>query len=144
MFKPVRVVATIVFLAMIIMIFISAFVIRSSTLAIGKHTSVLASVYLLKQGMQYLSCSSTSHSSGIRCRTFPTHAAPCSECSALLKYSHRVCVITLLRPVQRLSGLLIGHAVTSSNLFCPGHLYRFYLLRSKKLTIYYVSRVRNC
>ncbi|KAI0282194.1 SFT2-domain-containing protein [Russula aff. rugulosa BPL654] len=34
MFKPVRVVATIVFLAMIIMIFISAFVIGSSTLCI--------------------------------------------------------------------------------------------------------------
>jgi len=34
MFKPVRIVATIVFLAMIIMIFIAAFVIRSSTLCI--------------------------------------------------------------------------------------------------------------
>jgi len=41
-----------------------------------------------------------------------------------------------LRPIQRLSGLLICPAVTS-NLFCPGqYLYRFYLLRSKKLTIY--------
>jgi len=34
MFKPVRIVATVVFLAMIIMIFISAFVIGSSTLCI--------------------------------------------------------------------------------------------------------------
>jgi len=34
MFKPVRIIASIVFLAMIIMIFISAFVIRSSTLCI--------------------------------------------------------------------------------------------------------------
>ena len=49
MFKPVRVVATIVFLAMIIMIFISAFVIRSSTLCISKQTSVAVSVSLLKR-----------------------------------------------------------------------------------------------
>jgi hypothetical protein len=98
MFKPVRVVATIVFLVMIIMIFISAFVIHSSTLCIGKHTFVLASVYFLKRGMQYSSFSSTSRSSGIRCRTFPTHAAPSSECSALLKCSHRISVITLYDP----------------------------------------------
>lgn len=107
MFKPVRIVATIVFLAMIIMIFISAFVIHSSTLCIGKHTSVLASVYLLKQGMQYSSCSSTSHSSGILCRTFPTHAVPSSECSALLKCSHRVCVITLYDPSSACLGCLL-------------------------------------
>ena len=98
MFKPVRVVATIVFLAMIIMIFISAFVIRSSTLSISKHTSVIASVYLLKRGLQYSSCSNTSRSSGIRCRTFPTHAAPSSECSVLLKCPHRTSVITLYDP----------------------------------------------
>jgi hypothetical protein len=140
MFKPVRVVATIVFLAMIIMIFISAFVIGSSTLCISKHTSVVASVYLLKRVIQYSSCSSTSRSSGIRCRTSPTPAAPSSECSALLK-----CFISRIRhhtlpSIQHLSGLLISHAVTS-NLFCPGQLYRFYLLRSKKLTIYYESEV---
>ncbi len=39
MFKPVRIVATIVFLAMIIMIFISAFVIHNSTLCFSKHIS---------------------------------------------------------------------------------------------------------
>ena len=40
MFKPVRIVATVVFLVMIIMpVFISAFVIGSSTLCISKHTS---------------------------------------------------------------------------------------------------------
>jgi len=142
MFKPVRVVATVVFLVMIIMIFISAFVIGSSTLCIGKHTCVVVSVYLLKRGMQYSSCSSTSRSSGIRCRTFHTRAAPSSECSVLLKCSHRVSVITLYNPSSACLGF-IGHAVTS-NLFCPGHLYRFYLLRSKKLTIYYALRVRCC
>jgi len=142
MFKPVRVVATIVFLVMIVMIFISAFVIKSSTLCIGKHTPVVASVYLLKRVMQYSLCSSTSRSSGIRCRTFPMRAAPSSECSALLKCSRHVSVITL-PSIQRLSGLLIGHAVTN-NLFCPAHLYRSYLSRSKKLTIYHALRVRSC
>ena len=36
MFKPVRVVATIIFLAMIVMIFVSAFVLNSGTLSISK------------------------------------------------------------------------------------------------------------
>ena len=36
MFKPVRVVATIVFLAMIVMIFISAFVLGNGTLCISE------------------------------------------------------------------------------------------------------------
>ena len=45
-----------------------------------------------------------------------------------------------LPSIRHLSGLLISHAVTN-NLFCPGQLYRFYLLRSKKLTIYYESEV---
>ena len=36
MFKPVRVVATIVFLAMIVMIFVSAFVLGNGTLCISK------------------------------------------------------------------------------------------------------------
>lgn len=36
MFKPVRVVATIIFLAMVIMIFVSAFVLNSGTLSISK------------------------------------------------------------------------------------------------------------
>jgi hypothetical protein len=107
MFKPVRVIATVVFLAMIIMIFISAFVIGSSTLCISKHRSVVASVYLLKRGMQYSSCSSTSRSSGIRCRTFPTRVPPSSECSALLKCFHRVSVITLYHPSSACLGCLL-------------------------------------
>jgi hypothetical protein len=36
MFKPVRIVATVVFLAMIVMIFISAFVLGNGTLCISK------------------------------------------------------------------------------------------------------------
>jgi hypothetical protein len=107
MFKPVRIVATIVFLVMIIMIFISAFVIGSSTLCIGKYTPVVASVYFLKRGMQYSSCSSTSRSSGIRCRTFPTLAAPSSECSVLLKCSHHVSVIALYDPPSACLGCLL-------------------------------------
>jgi hypothetical protein len=37
MFKPVRVIATIIFLSMIIMIFVSAFVLHSGTLSISKR-----------------------------------------------------------------------------------------------------------
>ena len=126
MFKPVRVVATIVFLAMIIMIFIAAFVIRSSTLCISKHTSVAIFVTLLKQGMQYSSCSSTLRSFGIRCRTFPTRALPSLDSSSLLN-----ALIAYLPPhfpsVRRLFGLLIGHVVTS-NLFCSGRLLLYIML----------------
>jgi hypothetical protein len=124
MFKPVRVVATIVFLAMIIMIFISAFVIDSSTLCISKHPFV-ASVTLLKRGMQYSSCLSTSRSSGIRCRTFPMPALLSSECSNLLN-SLIAYLPSHLPPVRRLFGLLVGHVVTS-NLFCSGRLLQVYL-----------------
>ena len=135
MFKPVRIVATVVFLAMIIMIFISAFVIGSSTLCISKHTSTVVSVYLLMRVMQYSSCSSTSLSSGIRCRTFPTRAAPSSKFSALLKYSHCVSVITLYDPS---SACLDCLSVMLSRVICfvLDNLYRFYILRSRKLTIY--------
>ena len=115
MFKPVRVVATIVFLAMIIMIFISAFVIGSSTLSISKHTSVVASVYLLKRVIQYSSCSSTSRSSGIRCRTSPTPAAPSSECSALLECLNLVSAITLYHPSSTCLGCL---SVMLSRIIC--------------------------
>jgi hypothetical protein len=115
MFKPVRVVATIVFLAMIIMIFISAFVIGSSTLCISKHTSVVASVYLLKRMIQYSSCSSTSRSSGIRCRTSPTPAAPSSECSALLECLYLVSAITLYHPSSTCLGCL---SVMLSRVIC--------------------------
>ena len=38
MFKPVRIVATVVFLAMIVMIFISAFVLSNGTLCISKFS----------------------------------------------------------------------------------------------------------
>jgi hypothetical protein len=38
MFKPVRIVATVVFLAMIVMIFISAFVLGNGTLSISKFS----------------------------------------------------------------------------------------------------------
>lgn len=52
MFKPVRVVATIIFIAMIIMIFISAFVLRSGPLSISKlQPSPLFPHNLLKRGL---------------------------------------------------------------------------------------------
>jgi len=41
MFKPVRIVASIVFLAMIVMIFISAFLLNNGTLCISKPTTPL-------------------------------------------------------------------------------------------------------
>jgi len=41
MFKPVRIVATVVFLAMIVMIFISAFVLSNGTLCISKFSPSL-------------------------------------------------------------------------------------------------------
>jgi hypothetical protein len=53
MFKPVRIVATVVFLAMIVMIFISAFVLGNGTLCISEFfTSATAPGTLLKRGIQ--------------------------------------------------------------------------------------------
>ena len=141
MFKPVRVVATIVFLAMIIMIFISAFVLHSSTLSISKHTSVVASVQLLKRGMQYSSCSSTSRSSGIRCRTFPTRAAPYSECSVLLKCSHHVSIITLYNPSSDCLGLsvMLLRVICFVLDTCTGFIFR--VVRSSLFIMPYESEV---
>lgn len=84
MFKPVRIVATIVFLAMIAMIFISAFVLGNGTLCISESLyflslSITVSGTLLKRGMQSLSCSSTSRSSGTRYRISPMHALQSSK-----------------------------------------------------------------
>jgi hypothetical protein len=84
MFKPVRIVATAVFLAMIVMIFISAFVLDNGTLCISEFFSfVTASGTLLKRGIQSSSYLSTSRSSGTRYRTFPMRALPFSKCSGL-------------------------------------------------------------
>ena len=84
MFKPVRIVATIVFLAMIAMIFISAFVLGNGTLCISESLyflslSITVSGTLLKRGIQSLSCSSTSRSSGTRYRISPMHALQSSK-----------------------------------------------------------------
>ena len=83
MFKPVRVVATIIVFAMIIMIFVSAFVLRSGTLSISKSFPSLCLVVCSNEWVQSSLCSSTSRSSGTRCRTFPTRALPSSKWSEL-------------------------------------------------------------
>jgi hypothetical protein len=85
MFKPVRVIATILVLSMIVMIFVSAFVLNSGTLSISKRRPVIFHLPLLgaqAESLQSSSFSNTSHSSGTHCRTFPTHARLFSRCSA--------------------------------------------------------------
>lgn len=43
MFKPVRIIATVIFLSMIVMIFISAFVLNSGTLSISEPSCYVSS-----------------------------------------------------------------------------------------------------
>jgi hypothetical protein len=53
MFKPVRIIATVIFLSMIIMIFISAFVLNSGTLSISERRPVLFRLPLLGAQVEF-------------------------------------------------------------------------------------------
>jgi hypothetical protein len=141
MFKPVRVVATIVFLAMIIMIFISAFVLHSSTLSISKHTSVVASVQLLKRGCSIRRARVPRlplvyvvvHSLRAQCRAQSVR----SFLNALITYP----IITLYNPSSDCLGLsvMLLRVICFVLDTCTGFIFR--VVRS---TIYHALRVRSC
>jgi hypothetical protein len=136
MFKPVRVVASIIFLSMIVMIFISAFVLDNGTLCISKRHPVefVFPCGLLKREMQSLSSSSILRSSGTHYRTFPMRVKPSSRCSAW----HNLTPPLPPRPSLRLSDRrfsMFGHVVTiystfglAGPTFCQG-LYILSLVR---------------
>ena len=143
MFKPVRVVATIVFLAMIIMIFISAFVLNNGTLCISESPlpliffspSITVSGTLLKREMQSSSCSSTSRFSGTRYRTSPMRVLQFSRC---LAWHNALAALPSHLPLPHPALVWITDHVVTSNLFLTSTLVSGYIISRVVATLPFI------